>query len=89
MTELVNMAIQFKPLYALMKTMAKRQIKQTAEARGVGWDANIAELQSQMQVRKSPDLQSHNISLRNHVLVCHTYHVLPVNLLCRIQHTCG
>ncbi len=84
MTELVNMAIQFKPLYALMKTMAKRQIKQTAEARGVGWDANIAELQSQMQVRKS-----HNISLRNHVLVCHTYHVLPVNLLCRIPHTCG
>lgn len=72
MTELVNMAIQFKPLYAIMKIMAKRQIKQTAEARGVGWDANIAELQSQMQVRKS-----HNISLRNHVLICHTITSYP------------
>lgn len=50
MTDLVNLAISNKFLYGLMKIGAKRQLKSTAEARGVAWDANIAELQSQMQL---------------------------------------
>lgn len=48
--KIANMAISNKFLYGLMKIGAKRQLKSTAEARGVAWDANIAELQSQMQV---------------------------------------
>ena len=51
-TDIVNMAISNKFLYGLMKIGAKRQLKTTAEARGIGWDANIAELQGQIQVRR-------------------------------------
>ncbi len=50
MTTLVNLAIGFQPLYSFMKVMAKRSLKQTAESRGIAWDANIAELQGQLQV---------------------------------------
>jgi hypothetical protein len=49
-TDIVNMAISNKFLYGLMKIGAKRQLKSTAEARGIAWDGNIAELQGQMQV---------------------------------------
>lgn len=51
-TDLVNMAISNKMLYGLMKIGAKRQLKSTAEARGIAWDGNIVELQGQMQVRR-------------------------------------
>ena len=51
-TDLVNMAISNKMLYGLMKIGAKRELKSTAEARGIAWDGNIADLQGQMQVRR-------------------------------------
>lgn len=50
MTDIVNLAISNKFLYGLMKIGAKRQLKSTAEARGIAWDGNIAELQGQIQV---------------------------------------
>ena len=46
---MVNAAIS-SPLYGLMKIMAKRTMKRTAEGRGVPWGQNIEQLKGRMQV---------------------------------------
>ena len=49
LSKLVNLAIR-SPLYPLMKVMAKRTMKQTAEGRGVPWGRNIEDLTARLQV---------------------------------------
>ncbi len=46
---MVNAAIA-SPLYGLMKVMAKRTMKRTAEGRGVPWGQNIEQMKGRMQV---------------------------------------
>ncbi len=57
-TSLVNAAIGFKPLYGVMKVLAKRHLKGNSDKRGVHWDSNIQELQGKLQVIASDPLPS-------------------------------
>jgi hypothetical protein len=41
----VNAAIGFKPLFAVMKLGARQTMKSTAEKAGVPWSQNIKELE--------------------------------------------
>ena len=50
LSKLVNVAINIRPLYAVMKVMAKKTLKDTAEQRGVPWDGTIRELTGQLEV---------------------------------------
>ena len=54
-TSLVNAAIGFKPLYGVMKVLAKRHLKGNSEKRGVHWDGNIQELQGKLQVKTATE----------------------------------
>ena len=49
LSKVVNVAIK-SPLYPLMKVLAKRVMKQTAEGRGVPWGRNIEQLTARLQV---------------------------------------
>ena len=49
LSRVVNAAIS-SPLYPLMKVMAKRTMKRTAEGRGVPWGQNIEQLKGRLQV---------------------------------------
>ena len=48
LSRVVNAAIR-SPLYPLMKVMAKRTMKRTAEGRGVPWGQNIEQLTARLQ----------------------------------------
>lgn len=50
LSKLVNMAIQSKPLYGVMKMMAKKTMRDTAEGRGIPWEGNIRDLTAQLEV---------------------------------------
>jgi hypothetical protein len=41
----VNAAISFPPLFAVMKAGARTVMKSTAEQRGIGWGSTVAELE--------------------------------------------
>ncbi|EFN58298.1 hypothetical protein CHLNCDRAFT_50738 [Chlorella variabilis] len=45
LSRVVNAAINFKPLFALMKLGARQTMKSTAEKAGVPWSANVRELE--------------------------------------------
>ena len=51
LSRLVNAAIGFKPLYALMKVGAKQVLQSTAERNGVPWRATARQLQNTPEVR--------------------------------------
>lgn len=59
LSKMVNMAIQTKPLYAVMKTLAKKTIRDTAEGRGIPWQGIIQELTGQLEVIHCARLQLH------------------------------
>ena len=47
---MVNAAIGFKPLYALLKVLAKRVLEGTAEKNGVAWKQTVRELSAAPEV---------------------------------------
>lgn len=51
LSRLVNAAIGFKPLYALMKVGAKHVLQSTAERNGVPWRATARQLQDTPEAR--------------------------------------
>ena len=51
LSRLVNAAIGFKPLYALMKVGAKHVLQSTAERNGVPWRATARQLQNTPEAR--------------------------------------
>lgn len=50
LSRMVNAAIGFKPLYAVMKVAAKQVLKSTAERNGVPWDRTVQQLQNTPEV---------------------------------------
>lgn len=50
LSKMVNAAIGFKPLYAVMKVAAKQVLKSTAERNGVPWDRTVQQLQNTPEV---------------------------------------
>lgn len=50
LSRVVNAAIGFKPLYSVMKVMAKRTMQQTAEKNGIPWRQRVAELSKNQEV---------------------------------------
>ena len=50
LSKLVNVAIQSKPLYSVMKVLAKKTMRDTAEGRGIPWLQNIQDLTAQLEV---------------------------------------
>jgi ubiquinone/menaquinone biosynthesis C-methylase UbiE len=61
LSRLVNLLIQTKPLYALMKQQARKVLIQTAEKNGVPWRQNYTELansgiQSQLEAIANPQV---------------------------------
>lgn len=48
--KVVNFVISIKPLYAVMKVMAKKVIKDTAVEAGVPWDETLLELKNNPEV---------------------------------------
>lgn len=46
MSKVVNALIGFKPLFAVMKVMAKNTLKSTATKNGVDWDGIVAEYEA-------------------------------------------
>ena len=51
LSRLVNAAIGFQPLYALMKVGAKHVLQSTAERNGVPWRATVRQLQNTPEAR--------------------------------------
>ena len=51
LSRFVNAAISFKPLYNVMKILAKRVVIQTAEKNGLDWKGKVRELQQTPEVR--------------------------------------
>ena len=41
LSKVLNAAIGFKPLFAVMKVMAKNTMKNTAEKNGISWDGTV------------------------------------------------
>ncbi|KAJ9509734.1 hypothetical protein QJQ45_011268 [Haematococcus lacustris] len=50
LSRLVNWMISTKPLYAIMKVLAKQAMKSSAEGRGVGWEQHVQRLAADPQL---------------------------------------
>lgn len=50
LSKLVNVLISIKPLYAVMKVLAKNAMKSSAGKKGVQWDSHVAALQNNSEV---------------------------------------
>ena len=51
LSQLVNAAIGFKPLYSVMKFMAKQMMQTSAEKNGVPWQQRVKDLRNTPEVR--------------------------------------
>lgn len=56
LSRVVNAAISFPPLFAVMKAGARTVMKSTAEQRGIGWSSTVAELE-QSEASRPPACQ--------------------------------
>ena len=70
LSRVVNLLIQTKPIYSLLKTQARRVLIDTAEKNGIPWRQNYQELAESIN-------QSALDSLTNHQLTYPDYYLLP------------
>lgn len=59
LSRVVNTAIGIKPLFAVMKVVAKQVLKSTAERNGIPWDGAVRELQNTPEVLLLPSVACH------------------------------
>jgi hypothetical protein len=78
LSKVVNAAIGFKPLYAVMKVAAKQVLKSTAERNGIPWDGTVRQMQSTPEVFHPSDTSAGAVRQRVgcqslHTDACHSY----------------
>lgn len=57
LSRVVNAAISFPPLFAVMKAGARTVMKSTAEQRGIGWGSTVAELEQSEVVQIKEEVE--------------------------------
>ncbi|KAF5825902.1 S-adenosyl-L-methionine-dependent methyltransferase [Dunaliella salina] len=71
LSKFVNFLINTKPLYAVMKVLAKRALKSSAEERGVSWDGHAKRLMSDAELKQIKD------EMENKSMVYPSYYLQP------------
>lgn len=69
LSRVVNAAINFKPLFSLMKLGARNTMKSTAEKSGVPWRGNVAELEKSEVYQIKEEIEDKNMAYPSYYTV--------------------